>query len=257
MPPSRPDGGRVRSSTQSSPRSATKAAPRRSTPSAFGALRGSVSCTPAARARQAPSHGQMAQAGRFGVQIVAPRSIRACAKSPGRSAGTSASARSRISGLCLRQRRLDEEQPRNHALDIAVDRGGGAIKRDRRDRRRRVGADAGQAAQARLGVGEASAVALGERPGAGMEVAGARVIAEPGPGLHHLFDRRLGEPCDRREALQEALVEGLHGRNRRLLQHDLRQPDAIGIGRRAGLGAPGQVAAVPVVPGEKLARFGL
>ena len=45
--------------------------------------------------------GRRAQAGRFGVQIVAPRSIRPCAKSPGRSAGTSASASARIAGFAF------------------------------------------------------------------------------------------------------------------------------------------------------------
>ena len=39
------------------------------------------------------------QRGRFGVQIVAPRSIIACAKSPGRSAGTSGSSAVRMSGF--------------------------------------------------------------------------------------------------------------------------------------------------------------
>ena len=40
----------------------------------------------------------MAQAGDFGVQIVAPRSMVACAKSPGRPRGTSAAVSRRISG---------------------------------------------------------------------------------------------------------------------------------------------------------------
>ena len=39
------------------------------------------------------------QFGRRGVQIVAPRSIIACAKSPGRSAGVISAVRSRISAL--------------------------------------------------------------------------------------------------------------------------------------------------------------
>jgi hypothetical protein len=43
--------------------------------------------------------GQMAQAGRFGVQIVAPRSIIACAKSPGRSLGVSSVTLRFIAGL--------------------------------------------------------------------------------------------------------------------------------------------------------------
>ena len=41
----------------------------------------------------------MPQAGFFGVQIVAPRSIIACVKSPARRCGTSVSARARISAF--------------------------------------------------------------------------------------------------------------------------------------------------------------
>ena len=192
MPPSSPVGGRVRSSTAI----VAAAAPRRRRRGAArlppsGPCAAASPARRAARPRQASSHGQTAQAGRFGVQIVAPRSISACAKSPGRSAGTSASASSRITGFALGSGVLDEEQPRDHALDIAVDRRGGAIEGDRRDRRRRVGADAGQAAQSPpRSSGKRPPCALNDGPGAGVEVAGARVVAEPGPGLHHLLDRR-------------------------------------------------------------------
>src|SRR6185503_1788408 len=79
--------------------SATKAAPRRSLPSRFGALRGNVSWSPRAFAAHARFHGQSAQAGRFGEQIVAPRSIIACAKSPERLAGNSDDASRLIAGL--------------------------------------------------------------------------------------------------------------------------------------------------------------
>ena len=44
------------------------------------------------RAAQGSLHAQMTQAGFFGVQIEAPRSIMACAKSPARRAGVSCSA---------------------------------------------------------------------------------------------------------------------------------------------------------------------
>jgi hypothetical protein len=99
MPPSRPFDGRVRTSTKPSARVATNDAPRRSLPSTFGALRGNVSASPRARAWHAASQGQMPQAGFFGVQMVAPRSIRLCVKSPKRRPGSSASARARISVL--------------------------------------------------------------------------------------------------------------------------------------------------------------
>ena len=75
-----------------SARSTTKAAPRRNSPSAFGVRRGNVSWSPRRRASQRSFHGQSKQAGRFGVQIVAPRSIIAWAKSPARRAGASSAA---------------------------------------------------------------------------------------------------------------------------------------------------------------------
>ena len=51
----------------------------------------------------------------------------------------------------------DREEPRHHPLDIAVDHRRRPVEGDRRDRRRRVGADARQFAQAGLGVGKAAA----------------------------------------------------------------------------------------------------
>ena len=82
MPPRSPLGSRVRTSRKPSARRTTKAAPRRSAPSRLGILGGKVSASPRARPMQLSFHGQKTQAGFFGVQIVAPRSIIACAKSP-------------------------------------------------------------------------------------------------------------------------------------------------------------------------------
>ena len=80
------------------------AAPRRrrrgaAVPSRFFALRGNVSGSPRRRAAQASMNGHSAQAGFFGVQMVAPRSIIAWAKSPGRCGGRNRSASTRIAGL--------------------------------------------------------------------------------------------------------------------------------------------------------------
>ena len=85
----RPACAPARGRRRARPRTPRRAA---ACPSRFGALRGKVSGV-AARARRAGSiHGQSAQAGFFGVQIVAPRSIIACAKSPARASGTSVCA---------------------------------------------------------------------------------------------------------------------------------------------------------------------
>ena len=129
-------------------------------------LAGSVSCSARRRAPgRAPSRGRGRRPGRFGVQIVAPRSIIACAKSPGRSRRHQRPASARISGLASGSGVLDREEPRHHPLDIAVDRRRRPVEGDRRDRRRRVGADAGQApASSASRVGKAPADAARRRP---------------------------------------------------------------------------------------------
>ena len=196
------------------------------------------------------------QRGRFGVQIVAPRSIMACAKSPGRSAGTSFSRTERISDLGLRQRRSDLEQARHHPLDIAVDDRSLPVEGDRGDRRRRIGADPGQAAQSVFGVRKPAARKRRDQVGAFLQVAGARIVAEAGPGLHDVLGWGCGKRSDRRPFLDEFAEIRLYRLDRRLLQHDFRKPDMVRIGpdacsEIARRYAPGQVAMVGVVPAEQ------
>ena len=87
--------------------------------------------------------------------------------------------------------------------------------------------------------------------GAGMEIAGAGVVAQPGPGREHVVERGTGQGVDGRPALEEAaevVADRGHGG---LLQHDLRQPHVIGIGAFPGRGAPRQGATMSVVPGKQ------
>src|SRR5262249_16104390 len=62
--------------------------------------------------------------------------------------------------------------------------------------------------------------------------------------------------ADRRPAVQEFMIVGDDGLHRRLLQHDLRQPDVIRIGALPRRRAPGQHARRLVVPGEEIGRDG-
>src|SRR6266571_5061680 len=62
-----------------------------------------------------------------------------------------------------------------------------------------------------------------------LQVARATVIPEAGPQAQHFFLRRSGERANVWKALQEIFVVRDHCRNARLLQHDFREPDAIGI----------------------------
>ena len=100
-------------------------------------------------AAQLSFHGQSAQAGFFGEQMVAPRSIMACAKSPARRCGVRR-AQAAAAGLAAGSGVLNGKEPRDDALDIAVDRACRHVESDRRDGGRRVIADARQRAQARL-----------------------------------------------------------------------------------------------------------
>lgn len=95
MPPSNPRGGRGRTRTAPSSRSAQNTTPQRVGLAAAGAIRGKASATPATRAAQPVRQGQEGQSGRRGVHTVAPRSISAWAKSPGRP-GAARAAASRV-----------------------------------------------------------------------------------------------------------------------------------------------------------------
>ena len=91
--------------------------------------------------------------------------------------------------------------------------------------------------------------------GAGVEVAGAGVVAEARPFDEHGFERCGGEIGDGGPEAQEPRIVLADRRDGGLLQHDLAEPDAIGIGAacRRPVGRrdpPGQIARVAVVPGE-------
>ena len=79
-------------------------------------------------------------------------------------------------------------------------------------------------------VGKTAAMPLDHRLRAGMQVAGARVIAEPGPCAQHVVERRRRQRVDRRPARQESRVIRRDRLDGGLLQHDLGQPDPIRVG---------------------------
>ena len=72
-----------------------------------------------------------------------------------------------------------------------------------------------------------------------MQVAGAGVVAEPGPQGQHRIERALGQVRQGREAGHEALEVGDDHRHLGLLEHDLGDPDPVG----GGVALPGQVLA--------------
>ena len=135
------------------------------------------------------------------------------------------------------------------------------VEGDGRDRRRRIVADAGKRTERGRVVGEAAAELVGDDLGTGLQVARAGVVAEAGPGLHHVFARRGSERFHIRPARDEVLEIGFDRRDAGLLQHDLREPDAVRIRLHAARAvlrpdAPGELAGMAVVPGEQRGGIG-
>ena len=149
------------------------------------------------------------------------------------------------------QRRADCEQPRDDALDIGIDHHRALAEGDRRHRRGGIGAESRQRAQHRLVLREDAAVIGDHRLRRGDQIARAGIITEPRPGGHHLGILRGGEAREIGPARHPRRESRPHRGDRRLLQHHLRQPDAIGIGRFAGQRAPWQHTAMAIVPGEQ------
>src|SRR5437773_6404034 len=90
-----------------------------------------------------------------------------------------------------------------------------------------------------------AAVLLEDPPGRAAQVAGPRVIAEPRPRREHAVLAGAGEGREIREAGEERFVPAADGGDRRLLQHDLGNPDAVGVARPAP-GKPPLLSAGPV-----------
>ncbi len=138
-------------------------------------------------------------------------------------------------------------EPGENTHDVAIDDGGRNVERDAGDRRRRVGADAGQLLPTggclwRRGHGDHD---LGEF----VEVAGARVVAEAFPVFQYAFFGGGGQRAEvgkRRQPAGEIRENGLH---LRLLQHEL--ADNGFIKRR--LIAPRQGTLVGTKPVEECA----
>lgn len=146
----------------------------------------------------------------------------------------------------------DGEKTRENAGDVAVKRSERPVERDAENGRGGIVADARQ----REGAGERGRelrVVLGDDlPRGPMEIARAAVIAEPGPVFQNFGFARAGQLTDGGEAREEAFIIGQHSGDARLLEHDFGEPDAVGIAPSA----PGKVAAIDAIPGEKFAAEG-
>ena len=176
--------------------------------------------------------------------------------------------RQRISGranlrLTGRQRCGDGEKPGDDPLDIGIHHHRTLAKGDGRHRRRRIGPQPRQGAQARLAIGKYAGPITGparHRLCTGHQVAGAGIIAQPRPCRHYLALVGGGQRGDCGPALGETLEIGDDGGDGGLLQHHFRQPHPIGIGpirprylagHLARPFAPRQHAGIRVIPAQQ------
>src|SRR6202034_1316608 len=148
--------------------------------------------------------------------------------------------------------RIDRIKPRDDALDIAVDRRPRSVECDGRDGRRGIGADAWQIAKALFARRYLTVMLLDYDAGASMQITGTGVITEAGPGFEHVVERGRRQRPYIGPARQKARVIGPDRLDCGLLQHDFGQPDAIRIGALPRPRAPGQLAAMAVVPSQQV-----
>lgn len=138
-------------------------------------------------------------------------------------------------------------EPTEHTGHVAVHDRGGEVEGGAGDGARGVGSDSGQFEDLVVGVGEPARMLLEDEPGGAAEVVETAVIAEPFPEFAQ--SARVGS-CEGGEVGQLAhptFPVGLDGGHAGLLEHDLRDPDGVGI---AGA-APGQVAGVVAEPTQE------
>ena len=180
-------GGRCR------PRSAPCAAGRR-TPG-----------SPPPATRTASATGQASHRGRAAVHTSAPSSISAIDQvaASASSVGQQALGEPLLGGRGGDRRQLDAaDEAGQHPAHVGVEHRVPAAEAERRDRRGRVVADAGQRAQVVVRRRHPAAVPLDDRGGRGVQAQRAARVAEPAPRADGLAARRGGEVRGRRPGLQ-------------------------------------------------------
>ena len=213
---------------------------------------GNCSAMPSECARHQRATGHCSQRGETGVQIVAPSSIIASFQSPGASQASSASAvrssRRRVRGRARRSRTAPSRASTRATLPSSA--ASGFTVGDAQDGGGGVAADAGQ-----LQRGFALARELRRRAApqfhARRDADCARGSSSPGrPTRRALTICGRAPGAARSEISKKSFVVGNHRGHARLLQHDFRDPDAIGVARAT----PGKVALVAAEPGEQRRR---
>jgi len=124
---------------------------------------------------------------------------------------------------------FDGEAAGKHSFDIAVKNRRTLAESKNDDCRRRRAADARQAGKRRRIIRKASTILGDQHLRAALQMAGTRVIAKAGPQGENFVERRRRQTRKVGKMRQKAEVIRPHAVYLRLLQHDFRQPDAVGV----------------------------
>ncbi len=150
-------------------------------------------------------------------------------------------------GVRLAQIAANGAEAGEDAGDVAVEDGQWHVIGDAQHCGGGVTADAGEREGGFERAGEFSAVTRCDFARCAMQISRAAVISEAGPEFQNFFEPCAAQRGNRRKFFEETMVIRKHGGDARLLQHNFRHPDAIGI----AAGAPGKVAAVRGEPVEQ------
>ena len=122
---------------------------------------------------------------------------------------------------------LEIKKPGDDALNVGVQNRHRLVECEGHNSRSRVGSDAGKSAQ-EVEVARNTASKLRDNGlRRAMQVACAGVVAKALPVLHDIHFRRSCEGCDIGKPLHPSLKIRLHGGDRRLLEHELRNQNGI------------------------------
>ena len=146
------------------------------------------------------------------------------------------------------QRGANRMVAREHALDVAVEDGMALIEGKRQNRAGGRAADTGQAHDAFNVTWKFPAVVSDDLARGFVQVARAGVVAQAAPEVQHTVRPGARQRTHVGEAFGETFEVGDDGGHLGLLQHDLGNPDAVGVAHAL----PGKgLASVAVVPLEQ------
>jgi hypothetical protein len=141
----------------------------------------------------------------------------------------------------------DGEEAGERARYVRLDRGQAHSEGERSHGRRHVLAEPRKRPQLIRVAGQAPPVPSQDVARRPVEVARPRVVAQTRPGRQDRLLPGAGESGEVGKTGQEGIVAAADGSHRRLLEHDLRDPDAVRVARAS----PGKRTLLPAKPGEE------